>query len=569
MENKNSLEIRKYITLMESIDKNIDLFLIESEQINEQGTALFRDVLPTLGNILKQEKGLFSTLKQSLPNVMKRFNTVDDLIAAAGKEGGITANEGLQILKQVGRNSPEIASKLKTYIKDSPKLAEIAKEIYPKGISMRPVSAAKEAAAIKGLQQYGYTAQEAKQVLQGAYKSSGGVSTRAVQRAAGTAVKGGTKNPALAQITPKAAQNAATQVPKATADTIKKASRLQTLANGIKRYTIDNKWFWIAGGAGAIWWLLSRGDESAEVVDEKGFPFPPVNFGTCFADNVQSGVAKPVTTTSGQRYLLIKQTGNEIYDKVGGLKFYSNNRVFTFDNSKKGTWSCSGDNVKVIGNTAQFNFPINENTILEQETVLGDITVTWDETQKSDGTIPPKKSTYRDCTVFPYTFGCRSEVIKEVQKCLGMESKYQTGNFGPITLRNLKSKRGEDTITKEVYDSIKSACGGSGSESTPVRDDTPIEMMPSLQPQQVSATSSNEPQMTQQSTETPDELYNRLVREKLIRGRNQNNRLVYKGPDLSDEDTKKLTQSMSEKGFRLSRDNEDYRAGDKIIYKRD
>ena len=558
MENKNSLEIRKYITLMESIDKNIDLFLIESEQINEQGTALFRDVLPTLGNILKQEKGLFSTLKQSLPNVMKRFNTVDDLIAAAGKEGGITANEGLQILKQVGRNSPEIASKLKTYIKDSPKLAEIAKEIYPKGISMRPVSAAKEAAAIKGLQQYGYTAQEAKQVLQGAYKSSGGVSTRAVQRAAGTAVKGGTKNPALAQITPKAAQNAATQVPKATADTIKKASRLQTLANGIKRYTIDKKWFWIAGGAGALWWLLSRGDESAEVVDEKGVPFPPVNFGTCLADKVESGVAKPVATTSGQQYLLVKQTGNETYDNVGGLKFYSNNRIFTFDNSKRGTWSCSGKDVK-----------INENTILEQETVLGDITVTWDETQKSDGTIPPKKSTYRDCTVFPYTFGCRSEVIKEVQKCLGMESKYQTGNFGPITLRNLKSKRGEDTITKEVYDSIKSACGGSGSESTPVRDDTPIEMMPSLQPQQVSATSSNEPQMTQQSTETPDELYNRLVREKLIRGRNQNNRLVYKGPDLSDEDTKKLTQSMSEKGFRLSRDNEDYRAGDKIIYKRD
>jgi hypothetical protein len=159
-----------------------------------------------------------------------------------------------------------------------------------------------------------------------------------------------------------------------------------------------------------------------------------------------------------------------------------------------------------------------------------------------------------------------------------MESKYQTGNFGPITLRNLKSKRGEDTITKEVYNSIKSACGGSGTaptpvtEPTPVRDNVPIEMIPSLEPQQVSTTSSTEPQIKprpQQPTETPDELYNRLVREKLIRGRNQNNRLVYKGPDLSDEDTKKLTQSMNEKGFRLSRDNEDYRAGDKIIYKRD
>jgi hypothetical protein len=199
-------------------------------------------------------------------------------------------------------------------------------------------------------------------------------------------------------------------------------------------------------------------------------------------------------------------------------------------------------------------------------------------TDSGGGTVLPKRVTYRNCTNFPYTFGCRSEIIREVQKCLGMESKYQTGNFGPITLRNLKSKRGEDTITKEVYNSIKSACGGSGTaptpvtEPTPVRDNVPIEMIPSLEPQQVSTTSSTEPQIKprpQQPTETPDELYNRLVREKLIRGRNQNNRLVYKGPDLSDEDTKKLTQSMSEKGFRLSRDNEDYRAGDKIIYKRD
>ena len=30
-------------------------------------------------------------------------------------------------------------------------------------------------------------------------------------------------------------------------------------------------------------------------------------------------------------------------------------------------------------------------------------------------------------------------MIKEVQYCLGMESKYQTGNFGPITAEKIQS----------------------------------------------------------------------------------------------------------------------------------
>ena len=70
-------------------------------------------------------------------------------------------------------------------------------------------------------------------------------------------------------------------------------------------------------------------------------------------------------------------------------------------------------------------------------------------------------------------------------------------------------------------------------------------------------------------TESQDELYNRFIRDGLIFGRNQGNRIVYKGPDLTDEDIQKLTQSMANKGFVLSRENLDYRKGDKLIYKRD
>ncbi len=170
-----------------------------------------------------------------------------------------------------------------------------------------------------------------------------------------------------------------------------------------------------------------------------------------------------------------------------------------------------------------------------------------------------------DMSIF-YSFGCRSQVIKEVQICLGMVPKHQTGNFGPITLRELKSKRGEDTITKEVYDSIKQSCQGSTTDTqvkiNPTNLDnvikTPEFKKVNIPPMDLSA-----------PTESQDELYNRFIRDGLIFGRNQGNRIVYKGPDLTDEDIQKLTQSMANKGFVLSRENLDYRKGDKLIYKRD
>jgi hypothetical protein len=69
---------------------------------------------------------------------------------------------------------------------------------------------------------------------------------------------------------------------------------------------------------------------------------------------------------------------------------------------------------------------------------IGNIEITWDGTKKDDGgkvTPTPKKSKYHDCSgkPLPHEFGCRSGQIKQVQVCLGLPEKYQTGNFGPIT----------------------------------------------------------------------------------------------------------------------------------------
>lgn len=56
---------------------------------------------------------------------------------------------------------------------------------------------------------------------------------------------------------------------------------------------------------------------------------------------------------------------------------------------------------------------------------------------KQDGTNK-KTSSYTPCSPGKYVRGCKSDVVKKVQACLGQEPKYQTGNFGPITQGNLK-----------------------------------------------------------------------------------------------------------------------------------
>lgn len=220
--------------------------------------------------------------------------------------------------------------------------------------------------------------------------------------------------------------------------------------------------------AGLWWWWNESGK------DKEGLPpQPPQEFPPCAKSLLTNKQGVTAISPKGEISILVKQTGVVAYDGVGGLRFYSNGRVFTADNSKRGTYTCKGTEVAVQ----------EENKNLSEEDVLG-MSITWDsKTTPNPGETPAPgtKSTYRNCTDFPYTFGCRSQVIKEVQVCLGMSPKYQTGNFGPITLKELKSKRGEETITKEVYDSIKQSC----QTSTTRPESQYIEPMPSIKSGQI------------------------------------------------------------------------------------
>ena len=54
-----------------------------------------------------------------------------------------------------------------------------------------------------------------------------------------------------------------------------------------------------------------------------------------------------------------------------------------------------------------------------------------------------------------------------------MPTEYQTGNFGPLTLQYLETKRGEKEITKEVYDSIMKNCKQGKEEIKPKEEPKP------------------------------------------------------------------------------------------------
>jgi hypothetical protein len=98
---------------------------------------------------------------------------------------------------------------------------------------------------------------------------------------------------------------------------------------------------------------------------------------------------------------------------------------------------------------------------------LKNIEITWDgeKTGGNDtgGTLPKvKKTPYHDCSTkdFPFEFGCIAPQIAEIQGCLGVHP--QKGYFGPKTkkaLEDLQFSDGSNTITKEMYDKIKTLPG--------------------------------------------------------------------------------------------------------------
>ena len=231
-----------------------------------------------------------------------------------------------------------------------------------------------------------------------------------------------------------------------------------------------------------------------------------------------------------------------------------------------------------------------------KDDVLG-IQITWnsknvvDDTDGGDKTNTGNKNPalYKKCTDFPYTFGCKSERIAEIQRCLKINDD---GAFGPNTLTainnlidekskldNTKEPNGayvvmknrikSEGISREDYDWIMKNC--KSENKAVIKPVDPTEKPKPQVGEPLTPTNKTEPTTATAQTQTgesPADLYARLVKGGFLRGRLKGKRIVYKGPDLSKEEQEKLTKYFSQQGYRLSRDNFDKKYGDKYVFKK-
>jgi hypothetical protein len=230
-------------------------------------------------------------------------------------------------------------------------------------------------------------------------------------------------------------------------------------------------------GAAALWYMID-----SFMGDEKPADTPPVppadtKWDPCINELIKSGEAQ---TTTDVNAVIVKPT-----DFPDGLEFFNNGRVMDIAGKKMGTWKCKGT-TPVISESQKISLnglldeQENIKTAKEVDTMYvrkkssSDIAdITWDGQNK-----PVKKSKYHDCSgKDTFEFGCRATKIKEIQKCLGMEERYQTGNFGPLTKKAL-GDAGYDVnqgITVDIYNKIKASCTDNSNVRAPKLDNAKIE----------------------------------------------------------------------------------------------
>jgi hypothetical protein len=583
MENKDAKLIRKFITLAESVQPKTEeihneeevqeIEVQETEEPIDEQVKMFQDAIKTLARAAGEEKALWQTIKTEIPTIGAEYKTLKDFQIAA-EAGKIGAAQSAELVKFAIKNSPELAMKMKGLLRGQPEFAEIAKQVFPKG-TLNPADPRKMEIAKKTLSQMGIEGKEAEQMLKKAAQDAagtGGVSKRAVDKAIANrakGMKGASAEVKAVETNVKSGTEASNQIKKAIDGGEGLVARWKDKflkgSEYLKKYkpnmfeklrAIKSKLNWknmiLYGLAG---WGTIEILKSLFGDDDKGGVMPDcvVNL-----EGMEWGA-----TSNGDAMIYTKNEFDAKSKGHGGLKFYPNNRVWTMDNAMSGSYACKSGKLQV-----------SEEEITEQSS---NITITWDDKSSKPVPVPTGNTqtetgttiTYTECKGFPLTYGCKGEEIKKIQVCIGLPGKYQTGNFGPITMKALG---GLKEVTKTKYEEIIKKCeggqGGSTSGNTTTVSGTTSGDTKTTTT--VSGTTSGDTKTSTVSVtgETPSDLYARLVKAKTLVGRLRGRRIVYKGPDLSKEEREKLESHMTKMGYRVSRDNFDYRKGDKIIFKR-
>lgn len=204
---------------------------------------------------------------------------------------------------------------------------------------------------------------------------------------------------------------------------LKKLATWQNLKRAAKVAGIIVAGYWTLKGIKALWnWWTANS------------PLPP-----CLTLRATEDEVKRASDSYDLEYIDIKNTGIKEIDDMGGAKFTLTSNEVKIGNGQVGTWDTYGD---VIAITA------------------GGTTYQGRCSGASTGNTPtpppvPSPSKYRDCTAFPYEKGCKSIIIGEIQRCLGVTDD---NKYGPKTEKALMDAGYNTTITKEVYDQIMAKC---------------------------------------------------------------------------------------------------------------
>lgn len=217
---------------------------------------------------------------------------------------------------------------------------------------------------------------------------------------------------------------------------------------------------------------------------------------------------------------------------------------------------------------------------------LSGIEIIWDDGKKEGGDkIPVKKDNYVDCPSFPLRFGCKGPLVTELQTCLKMTGV--DGKLGPKTKATAETWAQSKGITLTIptggsggnvdgqvvfgvtEDNFKRICGV---EPVPVRiepDPEPVANVdgPVVNPTTIPEKPTNSDVGKKSDEQLGFEIYNRIkddFRNKDYFGRR---RLVYRGPDLSDNEQNLLTKYLNLKGYALTDDIEK-KEGEKLVYKK-
>jgi len=178
-----------------------------------------------------------------------------------------------------------------------------------------------------------------------------------------------------------------------------------------------------------------------------------------------------------------------------GLYFWPNNRAITGDGQVRGTYYCkdtSGGGETVSAAVSEQDTAAVDSTYVAPKVpqeVTGnkyaDIVIKWDADKtgtggSGGGDAGPARTRFTNCNSkeLPHAFGCKSDYIREVQQCLGLPQKYQTGNFGPITQKALTDAGYSGSeIDKTTHEKITSNCNGTTSTTGSTVTDTPVKRL--------------------------------------------------------------------------------------------